>query len=116
MMKLVSAQDFDLRREVEYGSPEQNEAVKAIVQAVKAEGDAALLRYTEQFDGMKLEASGLRVTKEELEAAYAAVEPTFVTAIRGRPRTSGRSTPGRSATPGWICSRMGACWDKSSAR
>lgn len=83
MMKLVSAQDFDLRREVEYGSPEQNEAVKAIVQAVKAEGDAALLRYTEQFDGMKLEASGLRVTKEELEAAYAAVEPTFVTAIRG---------------------------------
>ncbi|GJM80653.1 histidinol dehydrogenase [Paenibacillus sp. HMSSN-139] len=83
MMKLVSAQDFDLRREVEYGSPEQNEAVKTIVQAVKTEGDAALLRYTEQFDGMKLGASGLRVTKEELQAAYQAVEPSFVTAIRG---------------------------------
>lgn len=82
MMKLVSAQDFDLRREVEYGSPEQNEAVKSIVQAVKAEGDAALLRYTEQFDGMKLDANELRVTREELKAAYDAVEPSFVTAIR----------------------------------
>lgn len=82
MMKLVSAQDFDLRREVEYGSPEQNEAVKSIVQAVKAEGDAALLRYTEQFDGMKLDANELRVTREELKAAYDAVAPSFVTAIR----------------------------------
>lgn len=82
MMKLVSAQDFDLRREVEYGSPEQNEAVKTIVQAIKTEGDAALLRYTEKFDGMKLEASGLRVTKEELQAAYDVVEPSFVTAIQ----------------------------------
>ncbi len=83
MMKLVSAQDFDLRREVEYGSPEQNEAVKAIVQAIKTEGDAALLRYTEQFDGMTLDAAGLRVTQEELKAAYDAVEPSFVTAIQG---------------------------------
>ncbi|WP_068784484.1 histidinol dehydrogenase [Paenibacillus phocaensis] len=82
-MKLVSAQDFDLRREVEYGSPEQNEAVKAIVQAIKTEGDAALLRYTEQFDGMTLDAAGLRVTQEELKAAYDAVEPSFVTAIQG---------------------------------
>ncbi|MBW4840264.1 MAG: histidinol dehydrogenase [Paenibacillaceae bacterium] len=81
-MKLVSAQDFDLRREVEYGSPEQNEAVKEIVQAIKMEGDTALLRYTEKFDGMKLEASGLRVTKEELQAAYDVVEQSFVTAIQ----------------------------------
>ncbi|MGP0585477.1 histidinol dehydrogenase [Paenibacillus timonensis] len=81
-MKLVSAEEFDLRREVEYGSPEQNEAVKTIVQAIKMEGDAALLRYTEKFDGMKLETSGLRVTKEELKAAYDVVEPSFVTAIQ----------------------------------
>lgn len=80
-MRLVSAQDFDLRREVEYGSAEQNEAVRTIVKAVKEEGDTALLRYTEQFDGMKLDASALRVTQEELKAAYALVEPSFVAAI-----------------------------------
>lgn len=81
-MKLVSAEEFDLRREVEYGSPEQNETVKAIVKAVKQEGDAALLRYTKQFDKVALEASQLRVMPEELEAAYAKVEASFVTAIR----------------------------------
>lgn len=80
-MKIVSAQEFDLRREVEYGSPEQNEAVRAIVKAVKEQGDAALLAYTEKFDGMKLEAASLRVTQEELKAAYDAVEPSFVQAI-----------------------------------
>lgn len=80
-MRIVAAQDYDLRREVEYGSPEQNEAVKQIVAAVKQEGDVALLRYTEQFDRTKLEAGALRVTQEELQAAYSLVEPSFVSAI-----------------------------------
>ncbi|TYA11120.1 histidinol dehydrogenase [Paenibacillus faecis] len=81
-MKIVKAQDFDLRREVEYGTAEQNEAVRAIVRDVKKEGDAALLRYTEKFDGVRLEASGLRVTQEELQAAYDQVGAAFVEAIR----------------------------------
>lgn len=81
-MKIVKAQDFDLRREVEYGTAEQNEAVRTIVRDVKKEGDAALLRYTEKFDGVRLEASGLRVTQEELQAAYGQVEASFVEAIR----------------------------------
>ncbi|GIP55447.1 histidinol dehydrogenase [Paenibacillus vini] len=80
-MKIVKAQEFDLRREVEYGSAEQNEAVRTIVMDVKNEGDAALLRYTEKFDGVKLETAGLRVTQEELQAAYSQVEPSFVEAI-----------------------------------
>ena len=80
-MRIVAAEDYDLRREVEYGSPEQNEAVKQIVAAVKQEGDAALLRYTELFDRTKLEAEALRVTQEELQAAYERVEPSFVSAI-----------------------------------
>lgn len=80
-MRILPAQEFDLRREVEYGSPEQNEAVRQIVSDVKKEGDAALLRYTERFDGMKLTPEGLRVTQAELKAAYDKVEPSFVTAI-----------------------------------
>lgn len=80
-MRIVKAEDFDLRREVEYGSPEQNEAVRAIVAEVKQQGDAALLTYTEQFDGVRLTAGQLRVTEEELKAAYQRVEPSFVEAI-----------------------------------
>ncbi len=80
-MRIVAAQDFDLRREVEYGSPEQNAAVKQIVQDIKSEGDTALLRYTSQFDRTELTPQTLRVTEEELQAAYAHVEPSFIEAI-----------------------------------
>ncbi|WP_046228420.1 histidinol dehydrogenase [Paenibacillus dauci] len=80
-MRIVSAQEFDLRREVEYGSPEQNAVVQQIVQRVKQEGDTALLQYTAQFDRVELAADQLRVTEEELQAAYAQVEPSFITAI-----------------------------------
>ncbi|KWX78868.1 histidinol dehydrogenase [Paenibacillus riograndensis] len=81
-MKVQSSKEFKLQREVEYGTPEQNKAVKEIVADIKQEGDAALLRYTERFDGAALTAAGLRVTEEELQAAYSRVEESFVTAIR----------------------------------
>lgn len=81
-MKVQSSKDFKLQREVEYGTPEQNKAVREIVAAIKQEGDAALLRYTERFDGAALTPAQLRVTQEELEDAYSRVEESFVTAIR----------------------------------
>ena len=81
-MKIQSSKDFKLQREVEYGTPEQNQAVREIVAAIKQEGDAALLRYTERFDGVALTPAQLRVTPEELEDAYSRVEESFVTAIR----------------------------------
>lgn len=81
IVKIVSAQDFDLRREVDYGSPEQNATVKQIVRDIKHTGDQALLQYTKQFDGADLTANLLRVTDEELQAAYQEVEPSFVQAI-----------------------------------
>ncbi|WP_411344639.1 histidinol dehydrogenase [Paenibacillus sp. WLX1005] len=80
-MKIVSARDFDLRREVEYGSPEQNATVKQIVTDIKQQGDAALLDYTSRFDRTELTADRLRVTPDELQAAYALVEPSFIQAI-----------------------------------
>ena len=81
-MRIMRAEQFGLKREVEYGSPEQNEAALRIVADVKAEGDAALLRYTEEHDRVKLDASSLRVTQEEIEAAYERVDADFLTAIR----------------------------------
>ncbi|WP_372237748.1 histidinol dehydrogenase [Paenibacillus sp. P46E] len=81
-VKVQSSKEFKLQREVEYGTPEQNKAVKEIVADIKKEGDAALLRYTERFDGAALTAAQLRVTADELQAAYGRVEESFVTAIR----------------------------------
>lgn len=81
-MRIMRAEQFGLKREVEYGTPEQNESALRIVADVKAEGDAALLRYTEQHDRVKLDAASLRVTQEEIQAAYERVDADFLTAIR----------------------------------
>jgi histidinol dehydrogenase len=81
-MYIGSAEGFRLERESEYGTPEQNETVREIVEAVRQEGDAALLRYTERLDKVKLRPGDLRVTREEIEAAYDRVEPDFLTALR----------------------------------
>jgi len=81
-MYIGKAADFRLERENEYGSPEQNAAVKEIVEVVRKEGDAALLRYTAMFDKVTLKPEQLRVTDEEIQGAYAQVEPEFLEALR----------------------------------
>jgi histidinol dehydrogenase len=81
-MRIMPASQFTLARELEYGTAEHNETVKRIIEAVKDEGDAAVLRYTEQFDRIKVERERLRVTEEEIRAAYEQVEQPFISAIR----------------------------------
>jgi len=57
------------------------EAVVAdIIADVRKNGDTALLKYTEKFDRAKL--TSLLVTEEEIEEAFAAVEPRFVEILR----------------------------------
>ena len=54
-------------------------AVSEIIAAVRAEGDAALYRFCERYDGAKLDC--LQVSPEELAAAKAAVEPEFLAVL-----------------------------------
>ncbi len=51
-------------------------AVRDIIAAVRAEGDAALYRFCEKFDHATLTA--LSVTEAEMEEAMAAVDPDFI--------------------------------------
>lgn len=55
------------------------EAVRAILDRVRAEGDQALVELTERFDGVRLD--GLRVPEEEIEEAASAVSPALVQAF-----------------------------------
>jgi histidinol dehydrogenase len=57
-------------------------AVEAIVAAVGAEGDAAVLRYTERFDRLPLTPDRLRVTAEEIATAAKACPPEQIEALR----------------------------------
>ncbi|WP_163852541.1 histidinol dehydrogenase [Paenibacillus elgii] len=79
-MRVMPASEFSLQREVEYGTPEQNESVQRIIEEVRRDGDAALRKFAQQFDGVQIEE--LRVTQEEIEAAYAQVDESFLTALR----------------------------------
>ena len=56
-----------------------DQAVASIISAVRAEGDVALLRYTERFDRLTLSPDRLRIAAEEIDAAVAGI-PTELTA------------------------------------
>lgn len=57
-------------------------AVEAIVRAVRREGDAALVRFTERFDGVRLTAARLRVPPREIRALARRADPAVVAALR----------------------------------
>lgn len=70
------------RRAGALGSPEDREAVREIVGRVGREGDAALLEYSERFDGWRPgEAADLRVGAAELAAARSRLRPSELAAI-----------------------------------
>ena len=63
-----------------YGQYE--EGVQAILDRVKKEKDQAIFDYTYQFDKVKIDASNIRVTEEEIKEAYELADPELVKIIR----------------------------------
>ena len=61
--------------------PVIEERTRAIVEAVQARGDAALLEFTEKFDGAKLAAGRLAVTQAELFNASLAADESLRAAV-----------------------------------
>jgi histidinol dehydrogenase len=56
--------------------------VQQVLQAVKRQGDRAVLHYTEEFDQLTLKVDELRVSGSELDAAYQQVSNELLAAIR----------------------------------
>jgi histidinol dehydrogenase len=56
-------------------------AVARVIEAVKAEGLAAVLRFSREFDGVELNEQTLRVSIEEIEAGAAECDPKVREAI-----------------------------------
>ncbi|WLR50521.1 histidinol dehydrogenase [Bacillus tianshenii] len=80
-MKIVRVtEDISLKRDIDSGTEEQRQAVLTILQDVKENGDQALAKYTEKFDGVKLDS--LLVTDEEIEAAYKQIDDTLIGYLR----------------------------------
>ena len=71
---LVNRRDLDFRAE--------DDTVRDIIQAVKDEGDAAVLRLTNQFDGTSFALADLTVSRQDIEAAYDEVSEREIEALR----------------------------------
>jgi len=68
-----------MKREV---AADVESAVRAIVDDVRARGDAALIEATATFDRVALDPSGLRVPATEIDAALAACDGATIEALR----------------------------------
>ncbi len=61
---------------------EYEETVNGIINDIRKNGDKALFEYTEKFDKCVIDASSIRITKEEIEEAYRALDPEFVEVMK----------------------------------
>lgn len=64
-----------LNRTVSF-DPEAQRTVDEILHRIRTEGDAAVLDYTERFQGVRPDS--MRVPQEEIDAAYAEADPEFI--------------------------------------
>ncbi|MGG1664441.1 histidinol dehydrogenase [Brevibacillus sp. NRS-1366] len=78
-MRIMSASQFNGKRSVDSGTKEQQEAVKAILAAVREHGDEALRDYTERFDRVRLQE--FRVSEAEFIEASKQVAPEVRAAL-----------------------------------
>lgn len=66
-----------------FGKPlSPQEVVARVCSDVKERGLSAVLKYTEQFDKVRLTPSTVRVSSEELDSAHAQADPEFLDVIR----------------------------------
>lgn len=71
-----------IRTQSKKKNSEVEETAKEIIENVKIKGDLALQEYTQKFDKIKLSSSNLRVTLEEIRAAYETVSQDQVEALK----------------------------------
>ena len=84
-MKIENLRDLDLNRltRKSYGDDATLEKrVADILKRVREDGEEAVYQLTEEFDHINLRTSGLRVTDDEIQAAYKDVSEDYLAAMR----------------------------------
>lgn len=66
------------KREV---SEDVNAIVRTIIDDVRTRGDAALTEYSRKFDGLDFSTTSMRVSLEEIDQAFDAVDPKIIAAL-----------------------------------
>ena len=104
------------KREV---SEDVDAGVRQIIARVRAEGDAALIDYTQRYDRADLKSLGIAVSKQDIAAAYETADPKAIEALefardrirshheRQRPKDD-RYTDAAGVELGWRWTAIGA--------
>lgn len=87
-------------------------AVGEILSNVRANKDAALFKYTKDFDKADINASNIVVTKEEIEEAYTKVDSELVNVIRKALKNIKDIMKSRSSIVGLILNQMAQSLDR----
>lgn len=74
MIKIIDAKEFS--RNINIQSSDVSEPVRKIIESVKNNGDEAVIKYEQQFDGIKL--SELEVSRDEKNQALESVGSEFI--------------------------------------
>jgi histidinol dehydrogenase len=82
LAQLDPVQRARLLRRAELEIDDLLEYVRPIVKDVRDRGDAALIDYMERFDQVSLTPETLRVSREEIDAAYKTLDPQVYDALR----------------------------------
>ena len=83
------------------GYSEYEQTVREIIDDVRARGDLAVFDYEKKFDGCVLTNDTIRITPEEIEAAYKELDPEFVDVIR-KSAANIRAYHEKQVTQSWI--------------
>ena len=108
-MKVIRHTDTDLPRRLReltapssLFDPEIEQRARAIIDAVQARGDAALLEFTERFDGAKLKAAKLAVTPAELRSAALTADEELRAAVAAADKNIAKFAE-KSRRQSWRC-------------
>lgn len=86
------------------GYEEQEKAVREIIEDIRTKGDEALFAYEKKFDRCDLTPETIRVTAEEIEEAYAALDPEFLAVLK-KAADNIRSYHEKQKVNSWITTR-----------
>ena len=82
LAKLNAEERAALLRRSEADLSEFTEKTKPIIEAVRREGDAALVRFAREFDQAIVRAEALKASEAEFDAAFKTVGPDVIEAIK----------------------------------
>lgn len=82
LSKITSAERAELLRRTEDDLSVFLQKVSPIIEAVRDDGDAALVRFAMQFDGAQISEQTIAASDEEIEQAYDQLDPEFIEVLR----------------------------------